>query len=158
MTESPVAGPSPRLRSRQQLAPHRIPLHVPQHLVQILVGFHRKRLEAALVQEAGSRSVIVRVPMLGMRHRQPAKEFRLRHLPISARLRPHHPVPVRRLPVKRNAHVPFRLRRELIRRVSRRRRSPPAASVPGSQPWGTSMATAGRIWRCPAATGRFPCS
>ena len=68
------AGPTPILRPFDQPRPQRIALYVTQHSVKMIVFLNREGLETALIKVPGPGGVVVGVPALRMRMRQPAQE------------------------------------------------------------------------------------
>jgi hypothetical protein len=64
-----------------QIRPQGIAFDITADHQQMLVTLDRKTLEAALVERARARGMVVRVPALRMRHRQQPHEFTERAAP-----------------------------------------------------------------------------
>jgi len=72
----PEAGPLPVFRLCHQLRPERIAFDVARDGEEVFIGLHRKRFEPALINRAGARGVVMRMPALRMRDGNPAEDFR----------------------------------------------------------------------------------
>ena len=88
----PKGRPSPRIGLFYHVRAQGVPLHVPQDGQKVVVFLNRERLEAALVQRAGSRRPMRRVPALRMRYREPTHELRQ----VAILTRPKHEMLMRR--------------------------------------------------------------
>src|SRR5262249_42625191 len=66
----PQAGPAPGPRRFYHVRPQRIAFHVTDHLIEILVRRHGKRLEPSLVHMPVSHLSPMSLPARDMRHRQ----------------------------------------------------------------------------------------
>ncbi len=84
------AGPAPVRCPRHKSGTQRVPLHVPADDAEVTVLLNRKALEPSLVQRSSPGRVMVRVPTLGVRHRQPAHILRQ----FSILARPQNKVPM----------------------------------------------------------------
>ena len=72
----PQTAEGPVFCSLTQTGSQRIPLDISHHVQQVLILLNGKRLEAALVEVAGSLGAVMGVPPHGVRVRQPAEEVR----------------------------------------------------------------------------------
>ena len=88
----PEATEAPLFGALDQVSLECIPLHVAQDRIQMVVAFDRERLEPALIKMAGSCAMIMSMPALGVRERQPTKKGGDQlALPTFG---PHHKMPV----------------------------------------------------------------
>jgi len=77
----PQTSPYPVLSPGNQVRPQRVALHVAQDQKQMQASLYRETLEPPLIQMAGAGSVIMGMPALGLRVRQPLHD--VRQLPSS---------------------------------------------------------------------------
>ncbi len=68
-------APSPLLRALYEFCPQRVAINVSQNRQRMLILLNRETLEPALIQRPGSNAVMMRVPAIGVRHRQQPHEL-----------------------------------------------------------------------------------
>ncbi len=71
----PETRPLPVTRTSHQLRSQGIALYIARDGQEMLIGLHRERFEAALIQEAGPGGVMMRMPPLRMRDGDPAQDL-----------------------------------------------------------------------------------
>lgn len=90
MFPNPQSAVGPLLGAVDQIRSQRISFDVAIDLVEMRIGFNRKRLEATLVDVALSGHVVIRLPTSDMRHRQPLHESPQ----VAVILRPQNKMPM----------------------------------------------------------------
>ncbi len=90
MRPPPETLPLPIFGSVYQFRPQRVARHIAGDREKMLVRLHRERFESSLVNRPGSRSLVIGMPALGVRHRDPPQH--LGEFPISSW--PHEQMPM----------------------------------------------------------------
>lgn len=75
MRSPPETPPLPLFGSGHQARPQRVALHIAGDRENMLVCLHRKRFETSLVDQPSSRGLVMGMPPLGVRHRDPPQHL-----------------------------------------------------------------------------------